>query len=167
MDRILPALKDLRLEKNTLEFNYFVAYSSEGFFFSISPIYVFQGFTQRTMGREFQKWTGRDGSGTGTRRRISSHRSYPSRAAMFFAPIASNADCVRQPPVPAPMITTSFPPTPVPVPVVKTHLPTQVPTVGEAYILPFPFRQFPDSYPFTCLSVHHPGSHSSSPAWRQ
>ena len=44
----------------------------------------------------------------------------------------------------------------------KTRLPTQVPTAGEAYILPLPFRQFSDVYPFTCLSVHHPGSHSSS-----
>ena len=43
---------------------------------------------------------------------------------------------------------------PFPFPVVDTRLPTQVPTVGEAYILPF-----------TCLSVHHPGSHSSSPSF--
>ena len=80
--------------------------------------------------------------------------TYPSRATMFFAPIASHHDCVRQPPVPAPMTTTSFPPTPVPDSVVRTRLPTQVPT------------QVPTAgaYPFTCLSVHHPGSHSSSPA---
>ena len=93
--------------------------------------------------------------------------TYPSRATMCFTLIASHPDCVRQPPVPVPMIITSFPPTPVPVPVVKTRLPTQVPTqvptAGEAYILPFPFRQFPDVYPFTCLSVNHPGSHNSSP----
>ena len=78
--------------------------------------------------------------------------TYPSRATMIVALIDSHADCVGHPPVP------------VPVSLVKTRLPTQVPTVGEAYILPFPFRQFPDAYPFTCLSVHHPGSHSRSPS---
>ena len=67
--------------------------------------------------------------------------TYPSRATMIVALIDSHADCVGHPPVP------------VPVSLVKTRLPTQVPTVGEAYILPF-----------TCLSVHYPGSHSSSPS---
>ena len=60
---------------------------------------------------------------------------------MFFAPVVSRPDCVREPPVPAPIITASFPPVPVPVPVVKTrlpaHFPTQIPIAGVAYILPF------------------------------
>ena len=107
-----------------------------------------------------------DGTGAGRESVVESLRTdtYPSRATLFFASIASHPDCVRQPPVPAPMITTSFPPVPVPVLVVKTRLSTQVPTAGVAYILPFPLRLFPDAYPSTCLSVHHPGSHSSSPA---
>ena len=78
------------------------------------------------MGREFPRWTGRERDGNESL----PTDTYPSRATMVFAPIASHPDCVRQPPVPAPMITTYFPPTPTPVLVVKTRLPTQVPTAG-------------------------------------
>ena len=117
------------------------------------------------MGREIPRWTG---AGRESAVEYHSTETYPSRATMVFAPIVSHPDCVRQPPVPAPMIAIYFPPTPVPVLVVKTRLAiqvqTQFPTAGEAYILPFLLRQFPDAYPFTCLSVHHPGSHSSPPA---
>ena len=57
-----------------------------------------------------------DGTGAGRESVVESLPTdpCPSRATMFFAPIVSHPDCVRQPPVP--------------VPVVKTRLPTQVPT---------------------------------------
>ena len=62
-----------------------------------------------------------NGTGTGRESVVESilTDTYPSRATTFFTPIVSHPDCVRQPLVPSPIITTYFPPTPVSVPVVK------------------------------------------------